>query len=94
MGSRDNWRKFTSLICQCLSRLQCFNTSLSITKLGELIVLPLVVLVTIMAQPRLTHTMANDGVLPSIFAEVDDKGNLKAGLKIAGAVMISIGKKI
>ena len=59
-------------------------------QIGELAVLPLVVLVTIMAQPRLNYTMALDGVLPNIFARVDDKGNLTSGTKIAGAVMIAI----
>lgn len=43
-----------------------------------------------MAQPRLNYTMAMDGVLPAVFAEVDEEGNLKAGTKIAGAIMISI----
>ena len=54
-------------------------------------VLPLVVLVTIMAQPRLNYIMAMDGVIPSIFARVDEQGNLdKAGIKIAGTVMIIV----
>jgi APA family basic amino acid/polyamine antiporter len=34
--------------------------------------------------------MAMDGVLPKVFAEVDEEGNLKAGTKIAGAIMITI----
>ncbi|KAL7532959.1 hypothetical protein ACHAXR_004958 [Thalassiosira sp. AJA248-18] len=65
-----------------------------ITALGELTVLPLVVLVTIMAQPRLNYTMAMDGVLPSVFAEVDEDGNLKPGIKIAGAIMIIIATAV
>ncbi len=48
------------------------------------------VLVTIMAQPRLNYTMSMDGVLPAAFAEVDEEGNLKRGTKITGTVMIVI----
>ena len=44
-----------------------------------------------MAQPRLNYIMAKDGVIPSIFARVDEQGNLdKAGIKIAGTVMIIV----
>lgn len=42
------------------------------------------------AQPRLNYTMAMDGFLPSLFAEVDEEGNLKRGTKVAGAIMIAI----
>jgi len=39
--------------------------------------------------------MAMDGVLPSIFARVDEQGNLdKAGIKIAGTVMIIVATVI
>jgi len=61
-----------------------------ITRLGELAVLPLVVLVTIMAQPRLNFIMAIDGILPAVFAEIEDDGNLKAGTQISGALMIAV----
>ncbi len=57
-------------------------------QLGELAVLPLVVLVTIMAQPRLTYAMSVDGLLPPIFAGMDSSGNLIEGTRIAGAVMV------
>lgn len=57
-------------------------------QLGELAVLPLVVLVTIMAQPRLTYAMSVDGLLPPIFAAMDSSGNLIEGTRIAGAVMV------
>jgi amino acid transporter len=43
---------------------------------GELVTLPLVVLVSFLAQPRLQYAMAEDGLLPKIFSEVDAKGNL------------------
>lgn len=41
-----------------------------ITAIGELVTLPLVVLVSFMAQPRLLFAMAKDGLLPRIFSEV------------------------
>lgn len=71
-------------------RYRGYYWAAEITALGELTVLPLVVLVTIMCQPRLNYTMAMDGVLPAVFTEVDEEGNLKAGTKIAGALMITI----
>jgi len=43
---------------------------------GELVTLPLVVLVALLAQPRLQFAMAEDGLLPEIFARVDSGGNL------------------
>lgn len=43
---------------------------------GELVTLPLVVLVSLLAQPRLQFAMAEDGLLPPIFARVDGSGNL------------------
>lgn len=57
-------------------------------QLGELTVLPVVVLVTIMAQPRLTYAMSVDGLLPPIFAEMDSSGNLNGGTRIAGTFMV------
>jgi len=47
-----------------------------IVSLGELITLPLVVLVGLIAQPRLQFAMAEDGLLPKIFSEIDSNGNL------------------
>lgn len=43
---------------------------------GELVTIPLVVLVSLIAQPRLQFAMAEDGLLPQIFARVDANGNL------------------
>jgi C-terminus of AA_permease len=54
--------------------------------LGEIVTLPLVVLVSFLAQPRLQYAMATDGLLPKIFAEVDRKGNLVRGIVISGAI--------
>ncbi|CAN0420310.1 unnamed protein product [Discosporangium mesarthrocarpum] len=38
--------------------------------MGELFTLPLVVLVSFMAQPRLLFAMSKDGLLPPVFSEV------------------------
>lgn len=61
-----------------------------ITALGELFTLPVVVLVTIMAQPRLQFAMAKDGLLPPIFSEVDQSGNIWKGTLISGCLMVAI----
>jgi APA family basic amino acid/polyamine antiporter len=71
-------------------RYRGYNIAADITAMGELAVLPLCVLVTIMAQPRLTYTMAMDGILPTLFAELDEKNNLFKGTIISGIVMIII----
>lgn len=52
--------------------------------------LPIVVLVTIMAQPRLQFAMAGDGLLPPIFAEIDNIGNLWYGTLFSGILMVAI----
>lgn len=61
-----------------------------ITALGEIITLPIVVLITIMAQPRLQYAMSKDGLLPPIFGELDEKGNLHKGTVVCGVVMVLI----
>jgi amino acid transporter len=60
------------------------------SKLGEIITLPIVVLVTVMAQPRLQFAMAQDGLLPPIFASIDDSGNLWHGTFISGALCVVV----
>lgn len=57
---------------------------------GELLTLPLVVLVSLLAQPRLQFAMAEDGLLPALFARVDRKGNLFVGTLIAGLAGVVI----
>lgn len=47
-----------------------------LTAAGELATLPVVVLISLLAQPRLFAAMAEDGLLPAIFARVDNTGNL------------------
>ena len=61
-----------------------------ISAFGEVFTLPVVVLLSIMAQPRLQYAMAKDGLLPPIFAKVDRSGNLYYGTLIAGIGMVVI----
>jgi APA family basic amino acid/polyamine antiporter len=44
-------------------------------------------LVSLMAQPRLTFNMASDGLLPAIFAQFDSTGILQGGTLVSGLVM-------
>ncbi len=66
----------------------CISNCYIVIQLGELAVLPIVVLVTIMAQPRLCYAMSVDGLLPKRFTEMDSSGNLREGTFIAGIVMV------
>jgi len=54
---------------------------------GELLTLPLVVLVAVMAQPRLQFALACDGLMPPWFGTVDESGNMWNGTLFSGAVM-------
>lgn len=60
------------------------------TAIGEILTLPLVVLVQVLVQPRLQHAMAEDGLLPRIFGELDGNGNIWKGTLISGTVTILI----
>jgi APA family basic amino acid/polyamine antiporter len=57
---------------------------------GEVVTLPVVVLISSMAQPRLQLALANDGLLPGIFGRVDASGNLRMGTLISGSAMTLI----
>jgi APA family basic amino acid/polyamine antiporter len=57
-----------------------------LVSVGELICLPLVALVSFLAQPRIQYAMSIDGLLPKVFGEVDDDGNLYKGIVISGLV--------
>ena len=46
------------------------------TAAGEVITLPVVVLIALLAQPRLCAAMAHDHLLPEIFGRTDERGNL------------------
>ena len=61
-----------------------------LTAFGEVATLPVVVLISLLAQPRLTYAMAKDGILPRrIFAPADIHGEsaLFVGTLVSGVVM-------
>lgn len=63
----------------------------NLTAFGEVSTLPVVVVISLLAQPRLFYSMAQDGLLPSIFGTVNPKtGNLVAGTIISGIGMTLI----
>lgn len=53
------------------------------TKAGEIIVLPIVVLISLMAQPRLLYVMAKDGLLPRAFAETAETFGMAWSLELS-----------
>ncbi|KAL7554915.1 hypothetical protein ACHAWF_018471 [Thalassiosira exigua] len=58
-----------------------------LTAFGEVFTLPVVVLISVVIQPRLQYALANDGLLPQMFCEIDSTGNPKKGALFAGACM-------
>jgi APA family basic amino acid/polyamine antiporter len=61
-----------------------------IVRAGETITMPVVVLISFLAQPRLNYALACDGLMPQIFAKVDDKGNLFVNTLITGIFFTAI----
>ncbi|KAE9181131.1 hypothetical protein PF004_g24644 [Phytophthora fragariae] len=57
-----------------------------IVRAGETCTMPLVVLVSFLAQPRLNYALSCDGLMPRIFSKVDEKGNLFENTLITGIV--------
>ncbi|RHY05364.1 hypothetical protein DYB25_009807 [Aphanomyces astaci] len=56
-----------------------------IVHVGEVGTMPIVVLISFLAQPRLMYAMSVDGLIPEIFGRVDSKGNLFWCTVISGA---------
>jgi len=64
-------------------------------KFGEVFTLPVVVLVCLLAQPRLQFAMTADGLLPEVFGRIDPAtGNLRSGTLISGVAMTLIAAVI
>ena len=55
-----------------------------VVAIGEIVTLPLGVLVSVLAQPRLQFALARDGLLPKVFARLDAKGNLSYSIMFSG----------
>lgn len=64
-----------------------------IVAIGEIVTLPLVVLISFLAQPRLQYALAEDGLLPKIFSETDGHGNLRKGIMISGVLCTLVACK-
>lgn len=60
------------------------------TAMGELITLPIVVVLCLLAQPRLNYCVAMDGILPIILTQLNEHGNLSYGIMISGILMTFI----
>jgi amino acid transporter len=54
---------------------------------GEVITLPVVVLISLLAQPRLCAVMARDNLSPEIFGRTDHRGNLFWSTILSGIPM-------
>ena len=61
-----------------------------IASLGEVLTLPVVVPLTIIGQPRLQYALAQDGLLPSWFGEIDANGNLYNGTLFCGILCVLV----
>ena len=61
-----------------------------VVSVGELVTLPVVVLLGCVGQPRLQYAMAVDGLLPAGLAARDRRGNLAVGIGVSAAVMTTI----
>jgi len=61
-----------------------------LTAAGEICTLPVVVLISVILQPRLQYALARDELLPPMFCEVDAGGNIKKGTIVAGSLMTLI----
>ncbi|KDO34192.1 hypothetical protein SPRG_01427 [Saprolegnia parasitica CBS 223.65] len=53
-----------------------YHWASTIVHIGEVGTMPVVVLISFLAQPRLMYAMSVDGLLPEIFGRVDKNGNL------------------
>ncbi|CAH0515592.1 unnamed protein product [Peronospora belbahrii] len=51
---------------------------------GEVLTMPVTSFIGFLAQPRLQYALAKDGLLPSVFAEVDGNGDLFRGTLLCG----------
>jgi APA family basic amino acid/polyamine antiporter len=58
-----------------------------LTAAGEVLTLPVVVLISVVIQPRLQYACAKDGLLPPMFGEIDETGNPRKGALFAGVLM-------
>ncbi|CAM9474792.1 unnamed protein product [Ascophyllum nodosum] len=58
-----------------------------IVAIGEVVSLPVVVLASFLAQPRLLFVLANDGLLPKSLSAMDERGVLRKATLVSGVAM-------
>lgn len=63
---------------------QGYHWMAELARAGETVTMPVVVLVCFLAQPRVNYALACDGLMPKIFAKVDDNGSLFANTLLTG----------
>ncbi|CAM9850621.1 unnamed protein product [Discosporangium mesarthrocarpum] len=61
-----------------------------VAAVGELVTLPVVVLVCFMAQPRVLFALASDGLMPKSLSRMDRSGNLRNGIVVSGVVCTAV----
>ena len=71
-------------------RYNGINWAAEVASAGEILTMPIIVLISLMAQPRLQYALANDGLMPPFFARTDSNGNLRNGTLAAGIAMTII----
>ncbi|CAJ1344756.1 unnamed protein product [Effrenium voratum] len=66
-----------------------WTASASIVRIGELILLPLVVLLSILPQPEVSAAMSTDRLIPSVFRRQSKNGVFTWGLALTGLVALT-----
>jgi len=62
--------------------------------IGEVVLLPLVVLLSFLPQPELLGAMAKDGIIPEGFGRSDASGTYVRGSLLSGAVMVLVAAAV
>ncbi|CAK4083729.1 unnamed protein product [Aphanomyces euteiches] len=57
---------------------------------GEVLTMPVGILIGFLAQPRVQCAMAKDGLLPPLFGQLDASGNPRVGAAITGVIVIAL----
>lgn len=66
------------------------NWAAQLCAAGEVFTMPIIVLIGVMAQPRLQFALAQDGLLPKFFSKLDRDGNLWNGTLFSGVLLVVI----
>eukprot|EP01040_Poterioochromonas_malhamensis_P017048 gene17048-19505_t len=67
-----------------------YPTVATITAVGEMVMLPLVVLLSFLPQPRILAALARDGLAPSVLAQMYANGNLVPAIVVSGVVAVVV----